>query len=233
MNDKPINMTSDSVRKILAKLKRHTRRALKDQPLDNHWKGLEGYELKVSQPHESGDGSWYIRYWHKTDEHGCTEATVIKCPYVVGQHLWVREDYASIPAWDSTKPSDIPEGVTRHYYADHGDLINTAGWGKKRSGMFMPRKFSRITLEIVSIKVERVQDISEADCIAEGIAVFLLQSMDDPSAWYQSAPGVHQARSAVSSYALLWDEINGKKPGRNWQSNPWCWCVEFRMVEKG
>lgn len=134
-----------------------------------------------------------------------------------------------------------------HYAHDNGrgvtGMIYRASWnseadfyGRKfegerrwRPSIHMPRWASRITLEIVSVKVERVQDISEADAIAEGIQVLPLQSESDPSAWYQSAPGVHQERTAKASFCALWDSIN-LDCGYGWEKNPWVWAIEFKRL---
>jgi len=85
--------------------------------------------------------------------------------------------------------------------------------------IFMPRWASRITLRATAdARLERLRDITKADALAEGITVLALQSEDDPSAWYQSAPGIHQERSAQLSYAALWDSLSGKT--HPWTSNP-------------
>ena len=72
----------------------------------------------------------------------------------------------------------------------------------------MPRHASRITLEVTGVRVERLQDISEADAIAEGVYT-------DP------------ACPAYDAYAQLWDEINGLG---SWEANPWVWVVGFHRI---
>lgn len=83
----------------------------------------------------------------------------------------------------------------------------------------MPRWASRITLEIVNVRVERVQEISEEDAIAEGCKPYI-----DP---FEET----QITSAVNSYVQLWDHLNAKR-GYPWESNPWVWVVEFRRLEQ-
>ena len=75
----------------------------------------------------------------------------------------------------------------------------------------MPRWASRITLEVTGVKVERLQGISEADAIAEGIP----QSDVSP-------PDM-----GVFAYRQLWESINGRG---SWDANPWVWCVSFKRV---
>jgi hypothetical protein len=76
----------------------------------------------------------------------------------------------------------------------------------------MPRWASRITLEVVSIKVERLQDISTADCRKEGVGICL----NDIGARY--------------AFGQLWNQINGER-GYGWDVDPWVWVVEFRRVK--
>jgi hypothetical protein len=85
----------------------------------------------------------------------------------------------------------------------------------------MPRWASRITLEVTAIRVERLQDISEADAQAEGA-----DEAPTPMALMYSTPAVMRTRYR-EGFAALWESING--PG-SWDANPWVWVVEFRRV---
>jgi hypothetical protein len=76
---------------------------------------------------------------------------------------------------------------------------------------------SRITLEVVGVRVERLQDITENDAKAEGVEPFAKEWRDGDEP------------TAIASFAMLWDSINGKRAA--WASNPWVWRVEFRKVE--
>lgn len=121
------------------------------------------------------------------------------CPYGhPGEHLWVRETWAmfqdSIPHYKATgqAPKD----------------------GKWRPSIHMPRWASRITLEITGVRVERLQDISEADAIAEGVG------------FLRHVPDVDETLTAKQLYECLWESING--PG-SWESNPWVWVVSFKQ----
>jgi len=77
----------------------------------------------------------------------------------------------------------------------------------------MPRRFSRITLELTAVRVERLQDISDGDCLAEGI-----QELYNRSSGQQSPREV---------YAALWDSINGHG---SWSANPWVWALTLQRV---
>lgn len=87
-----------------------------------------------------------------------------------------------------------------------------------RPSIFMPRWASRITLEITNVRVERLQDISEADAIAEG-----MQAVTTARALH----GESLPPPAFTQYADLWESING--PG-SWDANPWVWVIEFKRV---
>jgi hypothetical protein len=89
----------------------------------------------------------------------------------------------------------------------------------------MPRWASRITLEVVNVRVERLQEISEADAIAEGVYTNeqALQKLGLPA-------DTKLQGTCVDKYRIVWESINGKK--YPWASNPWVWVVEFKKVEE-
>ena len=93
----------------------------------------------------------------------------------------------------------------------------------------MPRWASRITLEITGVRVERLQDISEADAMAEGIE--RAEDFFGRPCWraYDEPEGsdVVFPDDPIGSYASLWMSING--PG-SWDANPWVWVLEFRRI---
>lgn len=135
------------------------------------------------------------------------------CPYgKPGDQFWVRETWAP-----------LGEHAVIHQATNIGYPV--ARW---KPSIHMPRWASRITLEITDVRVERLQDISAADAKAEGISVLPLQDESDPSAWYQSAPGIHQERTARASFSALWDSIYSEE--HPWAKNPWVWVIGFRKL---
>jgi hypothetical protein len=133
------------------------------------------------------------------------------CPYgQPGDRLWVRE------AWSPTNP--ISYGML--YRAD----FDTPSVGRWKPSIHMPRWASRITLEVTEVRVERLQDISEVDALAEGIV-----QLGDGG--YGLPAGEHyHAADPRQSYFSLWEEING--PG-SVESDPWVWAVSFKVVKGG
>jgi hypothetical protein len=88
---------------------------------------------------------------------------------------------------------------------------------RKRPSIYMPRWASRITLEIIDVRVERLQDISEEDAIAEGVTWFSSGAVE--------CPGMPE--TPIDAYRALWEKING--PG-SWEKNPWVWCISFKRT---
>lgn len=131
------------------------------------------------------------------------EALSKKCPYgSPSDRLWVRETFA-----------DTGTGYT--WRATYCQGRNEAmRW---KPSIHMPRAASRILLEVVSVRVERLQDVSEADAAAEGWSR-RPEVSDDPQ--------VH-ADAARDWYMDLWEQING---AGSWDANPWVWVIEFKRV---
>jgi len=113
------------------------------------------------------------------------------------------------------KPSLVRSSAPVWYAADgRAD----EGWGKTRVSIHMPRWASRLTLKITDVRVERLQDISEADAKAEGAPQLWTTGDGD---FYEDTRGNH-----LTGYAGVWEHING--PG-SWAANPWVWAVSFEV----
>lgn len=202
MKERPILMSTDMVKALLDGRKTQTRRLLKHQPLD---------VLPMNNPIEDG----WVTLMTRNPNHG----QVIKCRYgVVGDRLWVRE------TWYST----IDKKELLGYVAD-GDYPHKQEY-RIRPSIFMYRKFSRITLEITDIRVQRLQEISEDDAVAEGIQRLPLQE-NEIGCWYSATPENHKShgRTRVMAYKKLWDSINSKS-GHGWDKNEWVWAISFKRI---
>ena len=167
---------------------------------------------------------------------------IVKCPDgEIGDHLWGREAFeiecsvepGDHPPYDDGRPIKInqrkegscgldlcsqPAWQQPHYRAtDKGpfDLLYEDGFVgiKWRPSVHMPKWVSRIKLEITGLRVERLQDISVEDAIAEGLSTRFRE---------------HDAYvDLVSQYRILWETINGLG---SWDKNPWVWVVEFKKI---
>jgi len=138
-----------------------------------------------------------------------------------GDRLWCRETHYRMP---SDNPS-MGAGFGECYYnvdCDLPTLDTLHSWGmfKKYPSIHMPRWASRITLEIVSVRAERLQEITPEDALAEGII-----RMDD------TGEVGHWEPFAVADFNRLWESINGDKPGKDWKSDPLVWRIEFKVVK--
>lgn len=213
MTDRPILMSAPMVLAILAGTKTQTRRVVKPQPEAVH----------------DGEPYWHVggyRAWRHRDITDVLRmgGNDLICPYgQPGDRLWVREtwmpDAPRNGEWDDVQffgcgmspLSLIPECYRKPWHCLHRatyEGCELVGW---KPSIHMPRWASRITLEVTGVRVERLQDISRGDAMAEGCPFPNMAQGDDPRKWY----------------ADLWNEING--PG-SWDANPWVWVVEFRRV---
>lgn len=198
VQEKPILFSGAMVRAILEGRKTQTRRVIKPMRRFEH-----NNILKVGLPYAADP--WAV-WWHgaETDRVGC----LLECPYgKPGTHLWVRETFNV--GW--------LDGGKVLYRADGGSA-KKAGYPAEpvyKPSIHIPRWASRITLEIVSVKVERVQDISEADATAEGVLL------------------AKNGLSPQESFIQLWDSINETRDDGKyaWMKNPWVWAIEFKRME--
>lgn len=186
MKEYPILFSGAMVRAILDGLKTQTRRTLSQQPL----------EILTKRPpwEQTVTRKWNgCKVWFGLMQRNPNRGTAFRCKYgEVGDRLWVKETFSVIE--DRVVFRATLEGV------NDGRIL------KWKPSIFMPRKASRITLEIVKVRVELLQDICDADVEAEGLE-----------------PNTNV--TAKSDYAVLWSSINGVD---SWRANPWVWVIEFK-----
>lgn len=205
--ERPILFSAPMVRALLAGTKTQTRRALNPRP----------------QPWGQHGGLQLPGYCASTDAAFRHGAPIFKSRFgKPGDRLWVRETFAKIDG--QTQP-----WIETDYRATytHGDRLGDSLGIKKRwtPAIHMPRSASRITLEVTAVRVERLQEISEADAIAEGVNRFPGCRQDDDAAAFNRIGPVDNDSFPIARYAVLWESING--PG-SWEANPWVWVVEFQ-----
>jgi hypothetical protein len=136
----------------------------------------------------------------------------------------VREKHAIECPYGPAKECDNPDHII--YWQNEGPVVRDSITAKWRPSIFMPRWASRITLKVNRVWVERVQDISEKDAIAEGV-----EKISDGFWRCYQFPEKGFRTSATASFMSLWDSINAKR-GYGWDTNPHVWVVEFE-IEKG
>jgi hypothetical protein len=233
VRERPILFSGPMVRAILAGTKTQTRRVVKPSPSldprshDYAVRAVVGHADKTEWSDVDGFGVSFYGDRGLSRHQRCRHGQP-------GDRLWVRETHLPDPPIDGTWPStgdtyasieDIPE---RYRSAEH--VLYRATWKdggcglRWRPSIYMPRWASRITLEITDVRVERLQDITEADAEAEG--------MPHPSAFREQPVPVFfggdfkDAETHRDVFAAGWDSIKGERAP--WASNPWVWVLTFR-----
>ena len=225
MKERPIPFSAPMVRALLDGTKTQTRHALREQPPHHATELCSFYS-------PTRDGlAWYI--WNEAEQY-LEGDWLAHCPYgQPGDRLWVREkciaegipdglygvrylaDDAFIPIQSTSEAAD--RWLDLRFYGKRPSPVATV---KTVPAIHMPRWASRITLEVIGVRVERLQEISVADALAEGVNVHPDHHGKPRTSFY----------SPVQAYRDLWGAING--PG-SWGANPWVWVVEFRRAEGG
>lgn len=224
MKERPILFSAPMVRAVLRDIdpKTQTRRICKLEVRagmpEPEWQSL----LKLCPYGQPGDRLWVREAFS-------------------GPHIWERSDDGEVPA---VPPGTWPTDSPIWYWADgeptHGD------WTRPRPSIHMPRWASRILLEVTKVRVERLQDISEADAVAEGcqwpdeddssnlpdcpncLGTGLYTAFNPLTGGALPDADCRECDTPVKRYRLLWEQING--PG-SWDANPWVWVVEFRRLQ--
>ncbi len=230
MKERPLLFSAPMVQALLVGTKTQTRRVMRFQPGDDTTVHVEHFNQTVIDRHgDEQPGPEVFGAWWNDGESG------LRCPYgAPGDRLWVRETWA---------PNEGAAGGYL-YRADHAgasalerhDLKTgacTHRVSKWRPSIHIPRAASRILLEVTDVRVERLQDISEADAIAEGIETMREHDKDArPTGrtlglerWPGDEP--HWGRPQ-DAYAALWESING---AGSWDANPFVWAVSFRILK--
>ena len=221
VKERPILFNGEMVRAILEGRKTQTRRVMKRRPRKDEYFDSPPQFGTIMDPHPNRSKFGVFKKIRVRED--LTLSELIPCPYgAPGDQLWVREtwdvciiDGEHLPSMcyraDSTA---IPTSKKKAWDLLRSDDSRSHKW---RPSIHMPRWASRIQLEITDVRVERVQDISEADAIAEGVSV--------PS----SEDALKPVTDAQTWFSVLWDNINAER-GFGWNVNPWVWVVEFKRV---
>lgn len=208
------------VRAILEGRKTQTRRIIKEQPYSE---GMRSYgESWAWRAKEKGIG-WFSGVTAEQIKAPCGLIKSLRSPYgEPGDRLWVRECFG------------ITEGEGQIVYktAPNYSPVDVCPVDKWKSSIHMPRWASRITLEITGVRVERLQDISEEDALAEGIYRVKIGSgypdlfAPDETSWQEAVEQQQQTyETAKDAFVALWESIHG--PG-SWEANPFVWVLEFK-----
>jgi hypothetical protein len=227
----PILFSTPMVQAILEGRKTMTRRVVKPQPIDNtdvdgnFFEGNHKGYVKVD-----GHPNWKEQFAYEF------------CKCSKGDILWVKESHYRFGSWKNNGTTKSGKQKWR-FYPDNGfpnvrfmdnppykvekNSHRSLGW-YKRNSLFMPREICRIFLQVTNVRVERLQDISEEDAVAEGakdsLKVDEMKLMEGLGDWPIPRPFLmHQF-----GFLSLWCKINGCE---SWLQNPWVWVIEFKKTE--
>lgn len=187
---------------------------------------------KFGGPSEDHDSRGEFRFenglWQSSAGKYNVWSDPLPCPYGrPGDRLWVREEHYRFGNWEKLSGVKTKLGRSKWRFVCEREQVRfnppsafrkgrhakdptTSAW-HKRLARFMPKKLCRLTLEILMVRVERLQDISRGDAMAEGCPFRNMAGGDDPRQWY----------------AELWESING--PG-SWKLNSWVWAITFKKL---
>ncbi|RVG29722.1 hypothetical protein [Sinorhizobium meliloti] len=226
MTDHPLLFSGLMVRALLDGRKTQTRRLL--TPHNTFFDGRPWSKLAKAQewdwgnasvdngPSPAGNPGPYLHLPWLAGDADPFEQTVHRIyPKVQpGDRIWVKETHAIVPSTAYRMSTGVEQTVNP---ADRDDAaVYREGWERSapswKPSIFMPRWASRLTLPVMAVKIERLQDISDADATAEGLAGVELDGMD-PRGWYRD----------------LWDSINGVGA---WAANPWVIAYSFDPLRK-
>lgn len=239
MKEHPILFKAEMVASILAGQKTQTRRLAKPSNMISSGAIKLGFHLVDFDRATNENGSYLkVPFAHPTDgwESDPDEDTRgrVGSRIQVGDLLWVREGWRTRPLFDDFSPTEIKEDMDRcrelpviSYAADGPD--HSRIWGRCRSSLHMPRWASRITLNVTGVKVERLQDISGTDALAEGVKTTNPCGGCGENRWKNCIGCRHPwGDHPVSAFRELWISINGAE---SWESNPWVFAYTFEVAK--
>ena len=234
MREHPLLMQGPLVRATLEGRKTQTRRPIKCGCNHLHKGGnpvkLFGEWSLSRPPHQYTGGDLY--YWRgkrpergdwietvQTDVDDCLTSRVPSPLGKAGDRLWVRETWTAA-MYDPKGPADCL------YRADDNRGVEDLADAKWTPSIHMPRWACRLVLPLVSVRVDRVQDITEEDAKAEGVEPVLMRGIGSYPEWMRPTKvGGHQ-----KAFELLWKQIYGDAL---WDANPWVWVAEWKEIEVG
>lgn len=220
MKVKPMIFNTEMVQALLDGRKVQTRRPVKPQPApEQNW---QGWIIESTDRKNEGCASW-------ADGEGSLmlNSVYAKPPCKIDDLIYVRETFYQrgeyvMPMWPEAEPEDAVFSGEREVrfigddLPDNGRYFGEKFW-RKRPSIHMPRWASRLTLKVTGVRVERVQDISAADCIAEGF-----------QGGHGSIPGYMYSASPKEHFSDTWKSIYGE----SWERNDWVWVIDFEVIRQ-
>lgn len=204
--------STDMVRALLAGRKTQTRRIVKPQPDARNGRYVQ--PMHGTSPDGRKFGDWR-EFRVVGPDYPDAESDSFWCPYgQPGDHLWVRETWDFRPWGGPDTPNCIrvayaAGGEQRELSAPHNWNPMLYGQERWRPSIHMPRWASRLTLRITEVRVQRLNEIVDGDCVAEGVGLEDLRLPGD---------------TVLVGYRRIWEDIHGQF---SWGDNPWVWALTF------
>lgn len=218
MTDRPIIFSAPMVRALLDGRKTQTRRVLGNSGPGRGRSNIFSAQIGWSDSYvlDPGNANWRER----------------DTPYAPGDRLWVRECWRTASAYDDLSPSQMGGEEPIRYEADQ--TWQTWGWGRPhstgrhRAARHMPRWASRLTLLVTDVRVQRLQEIREADVWAEGIPGGTIGDCYGPAcpADHSRSCNAHGCWATREKFRSLWNSIHGPDA---WDANPWVAAISFTV----
>ncbi|MDQ5977252.1 MAG: hypothetical protein QG602_224 [Verrucomicrobiota bacterium] len=214
MTDRPIIFSAPMVRALLDGRKTQTRRVLGNSGPGRGRSNIFSAQIGWSDSYvlDPGNANWRER----------------DTPYAPGDRLWVREAWRFDAEWDDCPPREFDGADAIHYEADGETRLHLWGNpftpGRLRPPIHMPRWASRLTLIVTDVRVQRVQEISEADAKAEGADDGFRQIVAPGNCPEPRCDGVHYG--PLWHFRDIWNSIHGPDA---WDANPWVAAISFTV----
>jgi hypothetical protein len=222
---RPILFSAPMVLSILDGRKTQTRRIAKAIPEDAEIATADDWNAVRADERMRRFEEWGPQRGYSVVRHADGSIAAYPCQNGrPGELLWVRETYAYLSDYDGVDPGSAALASRCFYRADHP----TGVWSERdptksirwRPSIHMPRWASRVSLRVSNVRLERLQDITEADILAEGVTVDRVAKWCDVP--WSSMPTLHDA------WCVLWDHINGYGA---WEENPLVWALSLERLE--
>ncbi len=217
IKERPILFSGPMVRAILDGRKTVTRRPVKPQYLTQEWSVRPAAEPR----HERHSHDWWL------PSGTAPYAALPNCPYGrPGDRLWVRETFMDLRGTGVEHRPNPESPLQRYVYGADIKPGSSSDEARKDFGLkwkpsiHMPRPACRILLEVTDVRVERLQDITYEQAVAEGVYRTI------PRVWTATDEGGACHKYPEHAFRDLWISTGG-----DWDANPWVWCIEFKRIK--
>lgn len=238
---KPILFSAEMVRAIQDLRKTQTRRVIKPQPpefadwFERKTDGFKAYMAPgepcdyplIKAPYKPGDILWVRETWRIgawNEDIGCIAVDYKADNYARREWIRIKDEERFKRYWIESTDDAIKAGVEPDENGEYHWEPRQAPT-KWRPSIFMPREAARLFLKVTSVKVERLQEITEEDARAEGVLWERARKINQ----LETSDSIYDNAKAL--FMRLWDSINAKR-GYGWDKNPWVWVIEFERISK-